>query len=486
MQQTSEVLEVSGKVAWKIAQIGYWAWQDRCDIIEKSITRHRRWIEAEAVGQYHTPAYKSVVERISVKVAQGCTDAYPDENMDESYSITVSAPEVVISSAQVWGALRAIETMSQLIYPDPQHVRLLVNRGSVVDKPKYSYRGFMIDTSRHYIPMQIIMKQLDAMEAVKLNVLHWHLTDDHSFPYVSEVYPELSRKGAYNQHTHVYTAKDINEVIQEARLRGIRVIPELDIPAHTRSWSKGHPEMFNQCSRKKFNEGKGPLLDIENSQTFKVLEKLIGEISNVFRDKNFHLGGDEFYHDCIPGSTPSIVNFFQELRSIIGRVSGSTTIRAMFWQDLLKMGATVPQNSIVNVWKHWVNDENYLKQAISTSNISIIVSHPWYLDNMSRGEKWRLNYDVEMFKQLGDSKVRSRVIGGQACLWAEFVDATNFLQWAWPDAGGTAENLWSDKVPSSKSGDVQERMNELRCRLIVRGIPARPIQAGFCDTEWAY
>ena len=115
----------------------------------------------------------------------------------------------------------------------------MINETEVHDYPSYSHRGFLMDTSRHYIPMQIILRHLDAMEAVKLNVLHWHITDDQSFPLQSLKYPKLSEFGAFNHRTHIYNQQDVRTIIEEARLRGIRVIPELDIPAHTRSWAKG-------------------------------------------------------------------------------------------------------------------------------------------------------------------------------------------------------------------------------------------------------
>ena len=269
------------------------------------------------------------------------------------------------------------------------------------------------------------------------------------------------------------------------RLRGIRVIPELDIPAHTRSWTKGYPDLFNQCSMKMMNSPHGSLLDVENANTVKFLELLIGELVGIFQDHYFFLGGDEFDKHCVPGGTESFQTFFDELRKLMERLPGPRR-RCMFWQDTLQMGASVPQNSIINVWKSWQNDSPHILSAIASRNVSVIVAHPWYLDQMKYGEKWRLNYDVEMFKQIEDPKIRSRVMGGNACLWTEFVDATNFLQWAWPDAGGTAENLWSHKVTKSTEGHTQERLNELRCRLILRGIPARPIQASSCHVEWSY
>ena len=123
-----------------------------------------------------------------------------------------------ITAKTVWGALRGLETFSQLMFAD-DHNYLLINGTMIQDRPRYSYRGLLLDTARHYLPKKIIFANLDAMAYNKLNTFHWHLVDDQSFPLVSQRFPDIHRHGAYTPR-HIYTPKDVQDVIEYARMRG--------------------------------------------------------------------------------------------------------------------------------------------------------------------------------------------------------------------------------------------------------------------------
>ena len=124
----------------------------------------------------------------------------------------------------MYGALNGLETLSQLVDRGT-----FVNGTTIQDHPRYQFRATMIDTSRHYYPVEVILQHLDAMAYTKFNVLHWHMVDSVSFPYQSSAFPEMSRAGAWRPD-HVYTADDVRAVVAYARDRG-RVIPEFDTPA---------------------------------------------------------------------------------------------------------------------------------------------------------------------------------------------------------------------------------------------------------------
>jgi len=149
------------------------------------------------------------------------------QEMNESYSLVIDAKGSLLQAQSVWGALRGLETFSQAVHLNGSCYKVSSNH--IKDHPRFSFRGFLIDTSRHFIPKKIIFAFLDAMSYSKFNVLHWHMVDDPSFPYESTSFPALHKKGAFTRK-HVYRQKDVQDVIEYANLRGIRVMPEFDTP----------------------------------------------------------------------------------------------------------------------------------------------------------------------------------------------------------------------------------------------------------------
>lgn len=148
----------------------------------------------------------------------------------------------------MWGVLRGLESFSQLLTPVSEEVlSLRLNATTIDDAPRFAHRGLLLDTGRHFMPPTTIRTLLDGMAYTKLNVFHWHIVDDQSFPYQSQRYPELSARGAFHPQLAVYTPTDVADLVEYARLRGIRVLIELDTPGHTRSWGVAHPELLTQC-----------------------------------------------------------------------------------------------------------------------------------------------------------------------------------------------------------------------------------------------
>lgn len=162
--------------------------------------------------------------------------------------LAIDSPDAAtLFALSVWGVLRGLESFSQLLHMADDATSLRLNLTSIEDAPRFAHRGLLLDTARHFMPLDTIRTLLDGMAYTKLNVFHWHIVDDQSFPYQSRQFPELSERAAYHPTQAVYTANDTAAVIEYARLRGIRVLVELDTPGHVRSWGVAHPELLTQC-----------------------------------------------------------------------------------------------------------------------------------------------------------------------------------------------------------------------------------------------
>ncbi|EFN52781.1 hypothetical protein CHLNCDRAFT_58755 [Chlorella variabilis] len=348
----------------------------------------------------------------------------------ESYSLSIEAGAIQIQANSVFGALRAMESLAQLVrrrmveeveraasgfsagsevqegfVPEeamwadsgsksgkatgtgatepekPPHATvLLVDEVDIYDAPRFRYRGLLIDTARHFLPISVIKEHLDAMAMVKMNCLHWHLTDDESFPWLSEELPELAGKGAFAPEA-VYTSKDIREVVEYARFRGIRVIPELDMPGHTQSWGKAYPGLLTQCFDTDTVEPTGRLGPINpaRNETFGFIWRLLREVARTFPDPYIHLGGDEVDHVCWK-SNPEVQEFMQQhdfasvakleafFMAQVVRLASTAGKAAIVWQEAFDQGVPLPPYTRVQVWKWWKEQGQETKPEAESSS----------------------------------------------------------------------------------------------------------------------
>ena len=293
MKTTSQVFTVAVHEFSILSAPGY----HTCDLLVESTKRYEKLIYNSVLNQHiRFSAQRDTIKTLTVKLASEC-EQYPHQDMDETYTLNVTHTEPYLFSDSIWGIMRGLETFSQLVY-ETSASGVLINNTIVVDYPRFAFRGVMIDTARHFLPLGVIYDHLDAMSYNKFNVLHWHIVDDESFPFVSNVFPQLSIQGSYNPQTHVYTQEDIKSVIEYARLRGIRVIPEFDSPGHTRAWGKGQPNLLTPCySNGQPNGNFGPVNPTVNT-TYSFIEQLWREVKGLFPEKYIHLGGDEVSFSC--------------------------------------------------------------------------------------------------------------------------------------------------------------------------------------------
>ncbi len=234
---------------------------------------------------------------ISIEVESAVEDV--QHGVDESYTLGVSAKEntATLRAASVVGALRALETLSQLVVPvdrgEGGGYALPLAPWAIVDKPEHSWRGLMLDTSRRFYPMDRIMTFIDAMAQHKLNVLHWHVTDAVSLPLVSTAFPNLTL-GAFSSDA-VYTPEQVEALLAFAKDRGIRVVLELDMPGHNWAYSVAFPNLFANCSGEKGlpvqTEFWQDAFDPTQPALYAMIEQLLREMAGRFPDNIMHLGG---------------------------------------------------------------------------------------------------------------------------------------------------------------------------------------------------
>ena len=219
------------------------------------------------------------------------SDAYPVVGSDESYTLSIDAKFITLSAPSEYGILLGLETLAQLI--QEENGQWYVQTMEIADKPRFAWRGLMIDVARHFLPKEVILRNLDAMAANKMNVLHWHLTDFQGFRVESKLFPKLHEMGSNGSY---YTQDEIREVVQYAADRGIRVVPEFDVPGHSTSWLVGYPEFDSGAGPERPSEDFGistHAMDPTNDGLYAFLDQVIGEMSGLFPDQYFHIGGDE-------------------------------------------------------------------------------------------------------------------------------------------------------------------------------------------------
>lgn len=426
------------------------------------------------------------IKQIELMIQSNDTKLY--HGVDERYSIKIDDinPVVILKAETIFGALHALETFAQLLefgWMEDDEPSYIIRRMplSIADKPAYSFRGLLIDTGRHFLELDLILATLQAMAINKLNVLHWHLVDEQFFPYQMETYPEISEKGSYGRR-RVYTTEDIKRVIDEAYKLGIRVIPEFDLPGHTRVIAKSHPELMAFCP------DAGSVVDASKEEVYKFVENVYSDLNNLFPDDMIHVGGDEVKLNCWSNSEPisqwmkdhnmtEPLELYEYFETRLLRIVDKYQKTPIVWQEVFNLNLTITPDTIVDVWKGF--DTATIEAAVA-QGFKVIVSGCWYLDHLNN--KWEDYYKFDLRNFTGNKDL---MIGGHASMWGEHVDASNFVSRTWPRGSAAAERLWTGDVTTAQV-NIRERIHQFRCRMVQQGIAAGPTGPGFCPHEVPY
>ena len=391
-----------------------------------------------------------------------------DEN--ESYSLAITPQSVRLSAATDVGAIRGLATLAQLVQNDGQ--RFFLPAVSIQDSPRFRWRGLMIDCSRHFEPIGVIERTLDGMEAVKLNVFHWHLTDDQGFRIQSKLFPRLTQLGSDGRF---YTQQQARDIVAYARARGIRVVPEFDMPGHTSSWLVGYPQLASADGPFQIQTGFGvfdPVMDPTRDSTYRFLDKFIGEMAAIFPDKYMHIGGDE--NNGVEWRGNSRIQAFMRTRHI----ATTAELQAYFNQRLLKilsrhgkrmigwdevLTPDLPKEVAIQSWRGAAS----LARAAQEGHDGIL-SSGYYLDHMQPASSYYANDPIPPAGNL-DSADRTRILGGEACMWGEYVNARTIDSRIWPRTAAVAERLWSPQTVDDVN-DMYRRLAIESLRLETLGL----------------
>ena len=233
---------------------------------------------------------KDAEPKLRVECAAPGAD-YPTLGEDESYTLDVDANGAVLKAATRDGALHGLATFAQLVTLGKDGFEIAAVH--IEDRPRFPWRGLMMDVARHWMPVEVVERNIDAAAAVKLNVFHWHLSDDQGFRVESKRFPKLHQEGSDGLY---YTQDEVRAVVEYARDRGIRVVPEFDIPGHTQAWLVGYPELGSAPGPYEIGRHWGVfenVLDPSKEETYTFLDGFFEEMTALFPDPYFHIGGDE-------------------------------------------------------------------------------------------------------------------------------------------------------------------------------------------------
>jgi len=373
---------------------------------------------------------------------------------DERYSFEASNGRMKISADAPLGALRGIETFLEMVQQNtnsggstPAGAGFSVPDVVIHDEPRFGWRGLSLDVSRHFIPLDEVKRTIDGMAAVKLNVLHWHLSDDQGFRIESKKYPRLQRYGSDGLY---YTQAEIRDAIAYARLRGLRIVPEFDIPGHATSWLPGYPTLGARPGPFQIPHEPGILTDLmdpSKESTYRFLDGFVGEMAKLFPDEYFHIGGDEV-NPKEWNNSPSIQAFMKR-----HGLANADALQAYFNKRLLKivtkhgkhmegwdeiLNPDLPKSIVIQSWR----GQKSLAQA-AQEGYQGILSAGYYLDLMQPASQ---HYAVDPMK--GETanlttEQKKRILGGEAAMWEELATTENLDAKLWPRLAAIAERLWS-------------------------------------------
>lgn len=407
---------------------------------------------------------------------------------NEGYHLKVEKRQITIEANQPAGIFYGVQTLLQMLPKEirsqqVQHdVEWAIAGADITDKPQFPWRGLMLDVSRHWFTKEEVMRFIDELAEYKMNVFHWHLTDDQGWRIEIKSLPNLTAKGAWRAkrvgqwwqrepqqpdeeatYGGYYTQEDIKDVLAYAKQRYVRVIPEIDVPGHSLATLVAYPELACMKAPKYVNVGNKFYGEDENTlcagkeETFEFLDKVFTEVAALFPDEYIHVGGDEcfkgFWHKCPRCQARMKAENLKdenELQSyVIHRLESTLKAKGkklIGWDEILE-GGLAPDATVMS----WRGMEGGIKAAKANHHVIMTPTQHCYLD-LWQGEPsvepdtysmCRLS-DSYRFNPVPDNVPAEMVLGGQGNLWSESVPTFRHAEYmTWPRGWALAEVLWS-------------------------------------------
>jgi len=430
-----------------------------------------------------------------VAVSVTCRTAESAVDVGETYRLTVSADGFAIDADGPTGVLRAFATLRQLVGLSPAGIAIPYQ--TIRDAPRFAWRGVMLDPARHFISVATLERQIDAMERLKFNTLHLHLSDDQGFRVESRLYPKLNADGDY------YRQAEIREIVAYAADRGIRIVPEFDVPGHSRAIVEAYPAV-GTVSKTEFLGMPAVALNPASETTYEFLERLFGEMAGLFPDPHFHVGGDEVsetvWNDDAEvqalmareelADTKAVEGYFLRRVSKIVRKLGKTM---MGWEEVTEAG--LPKDTIVQAWQtsnamadatakghrtimsagYYLNllmpaDYHYAIDPAGTSGAGLAPEHAEQLRGLSPLLAAVVTHAlVDYPRPPLTPEQEELLIGAEGPLWGEIASDELIDHHLWPRAAVLAERFWSSAEVRDET-DMYRRLAIVAEQLTVSGL----------------
>jgi len=476
---------------------------------------------------------------LDVRFTIRSSETSPRMDQDESYVLTLNSPPdnanllvANINAETYFGARHALETLSQIIaYHEKTNTLQIVTSADITDKPEYTHRGLILDTSRNFFSIPILERVIDGLSYNKMNVFHWHITDTHSFPLElnsTRDLAQLAKYGAYSKRK-TYSPEQVKALVEYARVRGVKVLPEFDAPAHVgNGWQfveENHPEWgrLAVCVNKEpwqdfCVEPPCGQFNVLNEKLYEVLGDMFKEWFQLFDTDIFHMGGDEVNFNCWR-SEPEFKDWMKKHNK-----NGTDEDFLDLWRDFQQkaytkvLEATSGQSMPAIIWTNSMTEEGvekYLHVDDYIIQVWAEMNDPQVADIINKGYKtiyspsdkfyldcgysawvgegpnnwcspykgWQLIYGTSPRKEYlklpdNNPKFVNNILGGEVAMWSEQVSGLAVESKIWPRGSALGERLWAD--PDTPWKTAEQRFLAQRERMIARGIAADAHQPEWC------